>query len=159
MTGSTTCRACRKVFPGGWYVKAGLCTSCSGRLCPGCGGAMPTWQSERCGACARLASRQWTDEEIFEALNAWAAKHGGEAPPATAAKAANGLPSTCTVQRRFGSWSKAIAAAGLEPRPRGIHRSATKAQRLGARNRQMVTGRGLADTRYGTIKHFGDRDA
>lgn len=151
------CRRCCSVVIGGAYVKGGLCTSCADQRCLGCGKLKTSWQGERCDACARIARREWTDETIFQAFAAWAEAHGGDAPPTRVAGAASGLPSLCTVQRRFGSWSKAIAAAGLEPRSQGIHRSVTKGQRGGARNRQMVTGQGLADSRPGTVKHFGGR--
>lgn len=151
------CRACRTVVIGGSYVKGGLCTACADRRCPDCGERKTSWQGTRCNACAHRASRKWTDEAIFAAMQAWAAVHGGEAPSANDATSANGLPSTCTIQRRFGSWNAAISAAGLEPRPHGIHRNATKAQRPGAQNRQMVTGRGLDHSRYGTLKHEGTR--
>lgn len=62
---------------------------------------------------------RWSDEEIIQAIQAYAGKHG--APPvAHDWDVAGPWPNKKTVMRRFGSWGNAMVAAGFErPKPRG----------------------------------------
>lgn len=62
----------------------------------------------------------WTHDRIIEAIVRWAELHDGK-PPASSTwfKAPDGYPSTSVVKREFGSWSRAIRAAGLEPHAQG----------------------------------------
>ena len=83
---------------------------------------------KRCIECAALANTKWTREAVVEAIQVWAAEHGGRPP---AAIDWNGVlareygreerdmerfPGSNTVQDVFGSWNAAIEAAGFEPR-------------------------------------------
>lgn len=67
-----------------------------------------------------------------------------------------GVPSSGTVRRRFGTWRKALSAAGLSPKTPIRVASSAAGPRPG-RNRQMVTGKGHAGP--GAVKHYeaGDR--
>lgn len=63
--------------------------------------------------------RTWSAEQIVAALRGWALAHNG-APPAYGdwAKASPDRPGVTVVADRFGSWTKALLAAGLAPRHR-----------------------------------------
>ena len=63
---------------------------------------------------------RWPAERILQALCEWERVHG--APPALREwrRAHATHPSAATVQRSFGSWNAAVAAAGLEPRPQSL---------------------------------------
>ena len=56
-----------------------------------------------------------SDEQLLDHLRAFADEHG-RPPTATEIDEDDTLPSDTTFQRRFGSWNKAIEAAGLTPR-------------------------------------------
>lgn len=73
---------------------------------------------------------RWSDQDLLDALLAWAAEHDGYAPRiddwstsnrarlhAAGAPGARRWPSAQTVASRFGSWQAACAAAGLPQRP------------------------------------------
>jgi hypothetical protein len=91
-------------------------------------------------ARARRSGRTWTDDDILSAIRAWAALYG--AVPAMmdwdcyrARRAGHhwrvqryetgDWPSTRTVCVRFGSFGKAVRAAGLVPRPQGARQTRT----------------------------------
>lgn len=70
-----------------------------------------------------MSRKYWNRERIIQRILAWNKKHG-RAPYATEWFSADGKrdryghvlwPSTSIVQREFGSWRKAIHAAGLTP--------------------------------------------
>lgn len=64
------------------------------------------------------------------------------------------LPHDVTIAKRFGTWSKAIAAAGLEVQT-GQSKAATRSEKQNRdRNRQMVTARPQYDSMPGTVKHY-----
>lgn len=65
----------------------------------------------------RSRKRKWENEEIIEAINDFFEKRGRQ-PSANdwKYKSADDYPTTVTVIRAFGSWSKAIEAAGFPPR-------------------------------------------
>jgi DNA invertase Pin-like site-specific DNA recombinase len=67
---------------------------------------------------ARPARHPWTDEEIVEALRAWAKQHGRAPAHLDWALGARERPCAQTVWCRFGSWTRALHAAGLTPPPR-----------------------------------------
>jgi DNA-binding transcriptional ArsR family regulator len=98
------------------------------RLCGGWSAAL---------RAARLAPRtarpRVTDEQIIAALRSWAERHG--APPAANAwQAARARPAYGTIFQRFGSWSRALEAAGLQsrrPGERGPARTFGETERLG----------------------------
>lgn len=62
-------------------------------------------------------------------------------------------PTPSQVTKVFGSWSKALRAAGFEPRSRATTEARAAGPRPG-RNRQMVTGDGFGDHLPGSVKHF-----
>jgi hypothetical protein len=65
------------------------------------------------------ASREWTQDNIVEAIQAWAEKYG-QAPTVRAWSGSTpSHPSQSTVVRSFGSWSAAMHAAGVPVRGRG----------------------------------------
>lgn len=69
---------------------------------------------ERCMECLT-----WTEEKVIEVLQAWAAEHGRSPRLADCRPGEPGygvLPNTSgrgCIRRHFGSWNKALAAAGL----------------------------------------------
>jgi transposase len=87
------------------------------------------------------------------ALQEWSKANNGATPTLSqwaAATRAQGVPSTTMIAREFGSWRRAIAAAGLEPRPTGMRPDhASRMSPKPGRNRQMVTGGDLGGKRYG----------
>jgi hypothetical protein len=103
-------------------------------------GRPPTCRDWHCGTIARPGARvvgeifgswsealraaglvaAWNRESIVLALRAWAAQNG-RAPTSRdwqASERASARPTTQRVRREFGSWSAALAAAGVEPRTR-----------------------------------------
>jgi len=61
--------------------------------------------------------RYWSRHEIKQAISAFVEEHG-RTPMSDEWKATNGeYPNTSIVRRRFGTWNKAIEAAGFTPRP------------------------------------------
>jgi hypothetical protein len=106
----------------------------------------------------RPRPRALSDEAILDAIRAWARRYGE--PPAWAdwspARArrqgqewraerylSGDWPSSNTVVRRFGTFGAAVAAAGLEPRPRGRHTAAREA--LPSQTRLELAERFAAD--------------
>lgn len=74
----------------------------------------------------------WTPESVIEALQRWADAHGEPPKAEDWTKKIDGYPTQSTVINKFGSWSKAILAAGFEPRKRGgdlAPRAATRSER------------------------------
>ena len=62
-------------------------------------------------------TKEWTQREIVGAIQAFASKHGR--PPTCKESIEDPrLPNWLTAAKYFGSWAKAIAAAGFEPRTR-----------------------------------------
>ncbi|MGE0025680.1 MAG: homing endonuclease associated repeat-containing protein [Thermoleophilia bacterium] len=63
--------------------------------------------------------RTWTEERVLAAIRAWADENGRPPSSSDWYLRAPGRPTHCVVKERFGSWNKAIAAAGFEPVPAG----------------------------------------
>ena len=63
-------------------------------------------------------TRGYTDDELLDALRAFAADEYDRPPTAIEANAREGFPSSQTFVEHFGSWNEAVAAAGLRPRNR-----------------------------------------
>jgi DNA-binding XRE family transcriptional regulator len=95
---------------------------------------------------------RWTDVEIGDALQAWAAREGS--PPSVLAwELARQRPSASQIKVRFGSWNAALGAASLPTRPRGGQpRGGKRDSRTPGRNRQTVSGRG--NTGPGSTQHY-----
>lgn len=62
-------------------------------------------------------TRGYTDEELLDALRAFADDHG-RPPTVPEANNREELPAASTFVFRFGSWNAAVAEAGLRPRNR-----------------------------------------
>lgn len=63
----------------------------------------------------RWSTKAWQPDEIIDAIRRWADDHDGEPPTAIDwRRKLDSYPVTSTVQRVFGSWADAIAAAGFE---------------------------------------------
>lgn len=77
----------------------------------------------------RPARSEWTAAGIVDALRAWAVEHGRTPAQLDWHLAAPGRPTTKVVIARMGSWSAAIAAAGLTPNRPGPRRRAAEARR------------------------------
>lgn len=62
----------------------------------------------------------WTDEEILQAIRDWSTEHG-KVPGYQDMNGTQGegRPGASTAQKRFGTWTAAVRAAGLEPRVGG----------------------------------------
>lgn len=67
----------------------------------------------------RREAFRWTRENIVYALELWHRRHLYAPTPSEWQRAGEDHPSRQTVLNVFGSWSAAIAAAGLRPRRRG----------------------------------------
>jgi hypothetical protein len=65
----------------------------------------------------------WTDAAIISALQTWARRHGRAPAHLEWARAAPERPSANTVWFRFGGWTAALRAAGLDPSPRPRHKA------------------------------------
>jgi hypothetical protein len=63
----------------------------------------------------RPARSHWTAATIVDALQTWAAEHGRTPARRDWHLAAPGRPTAKIVSARMGSWSAALAAAGLPP--------------------------------------------
>lgn len=61
-----------------------------------------------------MAQRRWSDQEILDALRAWADKHGRAPGWSDWQYAAEDRPTSMTVWMRCGSWPDALIMAGLE---------------------------------------------
>lgn len=80
----------------------------------------------------RVPNGFWTQDRIIEAIKLWQERHGG-IPAATDWNSAfanryddrryldHTWPRLGTVQAKFGSWNKALTAAGIQPRKMGDH--------------------------------------
>lgn len=128
--------------------------------CADCGAPI-AYSSQRCSPCnnrrtvqgRKFRSDGWTRGSAIEALRAWAAVHGGEAPRSDIVTATSNprCPSKNVVMRLFGSWNAGIQVAGLQPRnsaatPSGRRSTARES------NRNMVTG-GMSNTRDAWYVH------
>jgi transcriptional regulator with XRE-family HTH domain len=81
-------------------------------LCEQCG--EPCY-GKRCVNCIT-----WSPEDILDAIEVWGLRYGRAPYLREWAYAAEDHPSSGVVQRAFGSWNKAVEAAGLRPRPPGF---------------------------------------
>lgn len=95
-----------------------------GGTCMDCG-ALTTGSKQRarpqvrCGPCNqrfRYESARWTQEEIVDAIKAWAKEHDATPTAAQWSRVGSAWPSVGRVRTVFGTWSAAIAAAGFTPR-------------------------------------------
>jgi hypothetical protein len=101
----------------------------------------------RCKACARArqsADAKWQAPQIIEAIQRWAAEHGGVPPKATEWNAGayahpdylrGDWPAYNTCSYRFGTFNEAVKAAGFTP-----------FRELGGQPRRPLTREQLADT-------------
>lgn len=100
-----------------------VCVDCGGRVDGTTPGKIPNRDEPVCGQCAPAHYRVWTPDAILLAIQEWADEHGGIPPSASAwycERSHNeGVPAVSYVQRVFGSWNKAIVAAGYEPHASG----------------------------------------
>ncbi len=64
----------------------------------------------------------WSDEEIIAALKEWTVRHGRPPNSCEWIRASPDRPGSLCVCRRFGSWERALEAAGLKPNRRAQHR-------------------------------------
>lgn len=82
-------------------------------ICIGCGGVTdgsygPAHASDLCQQC-----RNWSEEQIIAAIQAWAAEHGGIPPTCTEWRHADtDHPNATTVGKRIG-WNEALLRAGF----------------------------------------------
>jgi hypothetical protein len=110
---------------------------------------------------------EWSDDQIIGALQRF---HNdfGRPPKTRECKALHGLPSPATVRKRFGSFAKALQAAGMTPPTLGLRRkrwSAVEAARacLSFRKRNgrwpdeidLLRNRGVLPSRSVMIRFFG----
>lgn len=65
---------------------------------------------------------EWTEGQVVDALRRFYARHG-RPPKAVECRRLNGLPSTATIHRLFGSFNDAILAAGMIPPTLGQRRT------------------------------------
>lgn len=88
----------------------------------------------------------WSDEQLLDALRAFQAERG-RAPVARDFRRNPARPSSATIVDRFGSWSGALALAGLTPRHPG--------ERRGARDWYVTpAGRALLDSLTPDQRHL-----
>jgi hypothetical protein len=111
----------------------GSCELCGRATTGGRGYRAP----RQCARCARARSRVWSADLILAAIRDWRALTGAaptvpdwspahadeDHPGAARFRAEPGRwPSVAAVQAHFGSFSAALAAAGVEPAPRGARK-------------------------------------
>jgi transposase len=72
-----------------------------------------SWRAALEAAGLQPNRRQWTHEEIVEALQRWSWEHGRPPRQAELAYGASGLPTPHTIRRRFGSYRAALETCGL----------------------------------------------
>jgi hypothetical protein len=65
------------------------------------------------GAPPARSSKHWSREETVEALKDWSAANGRLPEGVDWVRASDTHPTTITVRKRFGTWKKALEAAGL----------------------------------------------
>jgi len=66
----------------------------------------------------RARARQFSDEELLQRIQEWVDVHGlSGAGYRAAAQGTEGWPSYATIRTRFGTWRKALVAAGFTPPP------------------------------------------
>jgi hypothetical protein len=82
---------------------------------------------------------RWTEELIVYAIDLWHRSHLRTPTVEEWETAGDNHPSRATVQRRFGSWSAAMRAAGFRPRSQGEY------ARPWSRRRCPDTGRWIAE--------------
>ena len=108
------------------------CTEPCDHLCPDCGGTGEFY---------------WSQDAVITAIRRHARNHRGKPPTLRGWQGAeSGRPETATVQRLFGSWNKAIAAAGFAPRNRGMQpgaRRRVKRKKFCRRGLHRMTGRNV----------------
>lgn len=109
---------CRK------YQYGGTCRDCGGHTDGGNGRALAAVRCAACDRVHRAANRRWTDDAIIDAIRRWNDVHGRPPGATQWARATRGrdYPSLGIVQRSFGTWNAAIAAAGFAPLATGQHR-------------------------------------
>jgi hypothetical protein len=85
------------------------------------------------------AHRRWTDDELLSKLRDRALNDGG--PPLASSLR---RPSVVVYRYRFGSWPRAVLAAGMQPRTmaeaQALSRATNAQKERYGRTRQMVTG-------------------
>lgn len=111
------------------HAYGGLCIDCGART----NGAAGKPTATRCRACSlahQAENARWTRTTVIDAIREWTRRYGAQPSAkdwnATATRypdryATGEWPSLQTVQDVFGSWSSAIAEAGLLPRRPGQH--------------------------------------
>jgi hypothetical protein len=92
------------------------CVDCGKRTNPG--GKVGAARCADCNATHLHETRHWTPENVIAELRAWA-QDLGRPPVAHEALVAGARVSVNTVQREFGSWAKAMRAAGFELHAKG----------------------------------------
>ena len=75
----------------------------------------------RCVGRYRRRGSPWTSHEIIYALQEWARQHDGAPNSLDWNKATPTHPHAQTVFKRYGTWTAALRAARLKPRP-SVHR-------------------------------------
>lgn len=63
-------------------------------------------------------ARRWSHARVLLVIRAWTTVHGRPPYADEWRSAGPGRPTTATVRRRFGSWNRAMLAAGYVPRER-----------------------------------------
>jgi hypothetical protein len=117
----------------------------------------------------RCEMAHFSDKRLLELLREFSLRHGKTPAARNAGK--NGIPSTTTYLVRFGSWNKAILAAGLQPLRDGAYTGPNKytegellaalrafAQRLGyipTANDMIISGGGGLPSLTTFKKRFG----
>jgi len=98
------------------------CTYC-GTPTNGSNGRRGEDEDAVCVDCAPDHYATWTREATISVIQEWAAEHGGVPPTSmdfTRAKVGGAhVPAVNSVIKRFGTWNKAIIAAGFEPHRTG----------------------------------------
>lgn len=74
---------------------------------------------------ASLHGKRWTDQEILDALVAWARREGRPPTFRDWVSATYEHPTAFTARAHFGSWNRALELAGLTPAPKGTQRPVT----------------------------------
>jgi hypothetical protein len=127
------------------------------RRCIDCGATITASSKGRCLRCRPNPSpRRWTAELILNTIRKFVETH--DRVPRSVEWGHGTMPTKGALRREFPGVapSDVIRLAGFDPRPHGVTLTATRSERdRYARNRQMVTGKGLADNLPGTVKHFG----